>query len=112
MTISLYYSEKLNKRLLMPKKTKGLARICCMVTLFLLFTCITYAQNAVTGKVINKTDNTPVPGATVQVRGTKVITQSGADGSFSITLPGSKGTLVVSAVGFGTLDVPVTAGAP
>ncbi|HEX9513020.1 MAG TPA: TonB-dependent receptor [Puia sp.] len=83
-----------------------------MVTIFLLFTCFAYAQNAVTGKVINKTDNTPVPGATVQVKGSKVITQSGADGAFSINLPNGKGTLVISAVGFGKLEVLVTAGVP
>src|SRR5258708_3259757 len=96
----------------MPKRTKGLAKIGCMVTIFLLFTCLAYAQNAVTGKVINKTDNTPVPGATVQVKGSKVITQSGADGAFSINLPNGKGTLVISAVGFGKLEVLVTAGVP
>ena len=96
----------------MPKKTKGLGKIGCMVTIFLLYTCVTYAQSAVTGRVINKTDNTPVPGATVQVRGSKVITQSATDGTFSVVLPGAKGTLVISAVGFGNLEVPVTAGTP
>src|SRR5258708_34212989 len=96
----------------MPKRTKGLAKIGCMVTIFLLFTCFAYAQNAVTGKVINKTDNTPVPGATVQVKGSKVITQSGADGAFTINLPHGKGTLAISAIGFGNLEVPVTAGVP
>jgi TonB-linked SusC/RagA family outer membrane protein len=96
----------------MPKKTKGLGKIGCMVTIFLLFTCVTYAQSAVTGRVINKTDNTPVPGATVQVRGSKVITQSATDGTFSIVLPGAKGTLLISAIGFGNLEVPVTAGTP
>src|SRR5882757_7855761 len=96
----------------MPKKTKGLGKIGCMVTIFLLFTCTTYAQNAVTGKVINKADNSPVPGATITVRGTKVISQSGADGTFSINLPGSKATLVISAIGFGNLELPVTAGTP
>jgi TonB-linked SusC/RagA family outer membrane protein len=96
----------------MPKKTNGLARIGGMVTIFLLLTCITYAQNAVTGKVINRTDNTPVPGATIQVKGTKVITQSGADGTFALNLPGVKGMLVISAIGFGSLEVPVTAGTP
>jgi hypothetical protein len=73
----------------MPKKTKGLGNIGCMVTIFLLFACTTYAQNAVTGKVINKADNSPVPGATITVKGTKDITQSGTDGTFSINLPGS-----------------------
>ncbi len=96
----------------MPKKTKGLSKIGCMVTIFLLFTCIAYAQNAVTGRVINKTDNTPVPGATVQVKGSKTITQSATDGTFSINLPKSTGTLVITAVGFGNLELPVTAGRP
>jgi TonB-linked SusC/RagA family outer membrane protein len=95
----------------MPKKTKGLAKIGCMVMIFLLFTCITYAQNAVTGKVTNKTDNSPVPGATIQVKGTKVISQTGVDGTFTINLPGVKGTLQVSAIGFANLEIPVTAGA-
>ena len=96
----------------MPKKTKGLGKIGSMVMIFLLFTCTAYAQNAVTGKVINKADNSPVPGATITVKGTKVISQSGADGTFSINLPGSKATLVISAVGFGNLELPVTAGTP
>ncbi len=96
----------------MPKKTKGLPKIGCLATIFLLLTCFAYAQNAVTGKVINKTDNTPIPGATVQVKGSKVITPSGADGTFSINLPRDKGTLVISAIGFGNLEVPVTAGVP
>src|ERR1700744_403428 len=96
----------------MPKKTKGLGKIGCIVTLFLLFTCNVYAQNAVTGKVINKTDNSPVPGATIQVKGSKVITQSGVDGTFSINLPKSSGTFVISAVGFANLELAVTAGSP
>lgn len=96
----------------MPKKTKGLAKIGCMVTILLLLTCTIHAQNTVTGKVINKADNSPVAGATVQVKGTKVISQSGSDGTFSINLPASKATLVISAVGFGNIELPVTAGAP
>src|SRR5580692_9313465 len=96
----------------MPKKTKGRGKSACLVMLFLLLTGYMYAQNPVTGKVINKTDNTPVPGATVQVKGSKVLTQSGADGTFSIQLPNATGTLVITAVGFANLEVPVTAGTP
>jgi TonB-linked SusC/RagA family outer membrane protein len=83
-----------------------------MVMAFLLSTCIANAQRMVSGKVINKTDNSPVPGATVQVKNSKVISQSGSDGNFSINLPMASGTLVISAVGFQNLEVPVTAGAP
>jgi TonB-linked SusC/RagA family outer membrane protein len=78
----------------------------------MLFTCIAYAQKAVTGRVINKTDNQAVPGATVQVKGTKVLAQSGADGTFTINLPNASGTLVITSVGFQNLEVPVTAGTP
>lgn len=96
----------------MPKKTRGLLKIGCMVIACMLFTCIAYAQKAVTGRVINKTDNQPVPGVTVQVKGTKVLAQSGADGTFTINLPNASGTLVFSSVGFQNLEVPATVGTP
>lgn len=96
----------------MPKKNNGLARFGSMLIAFMLLACVAQAQKAVTGKVISKTDNQPVPGATIQVKGTKVLAQSGADGTFTINLPGSNGTLVISAIGFSNLEVPVTAGTP
>src|ERR1700722_12353673 len=99
MTILTKLSENLNKRLLMPKKTKWLPKIGSIVLFLLLSCCGAYAQNAVKGRVISKTDNTPVPGATVQLKGSSVITQTSADGTFFINLPGSRGTLVISAVG-------------
>jgi len=94
----------------MPKKTNGLARISSMVVAMMLFTCMAFAQGKVTGRVINKADNQPVPGATIQLKGSKTIVPSGADGTFSINLTGSSGTLAISAVGFLNLEVPVTAG--
>src|SRR6516225_2514724 len=97
----------------MPKKTNGPLKIGCMVVIFMFCTCIaTFAQNAVTGKLLSKTDNQPVPGATIQLKGTKVLSQSGADGAFSINLTGASGTLVITAVGFQSLEVPVKAGLP
>jgi len=96
----------------MPKKMKGQRKSAWLVILLLLLAGHVFAQNPVTGKVINKTDNTPIPGATVQVKGTKVLTQTGIDGSFSIQLPKTTGTLVISAIGFANLEVPVTAGTP
>lgn len=94
----------------MPKKKSRLIRL-GWISAFLFFTCAAFAQNAVTGKVINKTDNTPIPGANIQVKGTTTIVQSGADGAFSIKLPSPNGTLRITAVGFATLEIPVTAGA-
>ncbi|MBS1664845.1 MAG: SusC/RagA family TonB-linked outer membrane protein [Bacteroidetes bacterium] len=98
----------------MPKKTKGLAKFTSLLILFLFLLCTgsAQAQNAVSGKIINKADNQPVPGATIQVKGTKVLAQSGADGAFTITLSGGSGTLVISAVGFQRMELPATAGTP
>jgi len=95
----------------MPKKATRLTKISCMVLGLLLSTCLAFGQGKVTGRVINKADNQPVPGATVTLRGTKIIAQSGADGNFSITLAGNSGTLVITAVGFVNLEQSVTAGA-
>jgi TonB-linked SusC/RagA family outer membrane protein len=95
----------------MPKKTIQLIRLSCMLFSLLLSTTLVFAQGKVTGRVINKTDNQPVPGATITLKGTKTIAQSGADGAFSITISGNAGTLVITAVGYVNLEVPVTAGA-
>ena len=96
----------------MPKKSNGLHQVGSLILVFLLCTAGAYAQSVVTGRVINKTDNSPVAGATIQLKGTSVITQTKTDGTFSIGVPGSKGTLVISAIGFATFEWPVTAGTP
>jgi hypothetical protein len=95
----------------MPKKVSQLTKIGCMVLGFLISTCLAFGQGKVTGRVMNKVDNQPVPGATVALKGTKTVVQSGADGNFSITLTGNSGTLVITAVGFINLEQSVTAGA-
>ncbi|HEX2533846.1 MAG TPA: TonB-dependent receptor plug domain-containing protein, partial [Chitinophagaceae bacterium] len=64
-------------------------------------------QRTVTGKVLNSTDNTPVAGATVSVKGTNVATQTGADGSFTLSAPTSASTLVISFVGFESQEVGI-----
>ena len=69
-------------------------------------TLAAFSQNAVTGKVTDSKDGTPVTGATITVKGTKTATQSTADGSFKINAT-STGVLVISSVGFAQLEVSV-----
>jgi TonB-linked SusC/RagA family outer membrane protein len=66
-----------------------------------------FAQQTVTGKITSKADLQPIPGATVQVKGTKTGTQTASDGSFSIKIPQNNSVLVISVVGFEKLEVPV-----
>ena len=72
--------------------------------LFLAFT--TLAQKTVTG-VVKEKEN-PVAGATVQVKGATVATQTNVNGSFTITVPAGKSVLVVSYVGMETREIDVS----
>lgn len=76
-----------------------------LVATFLLFTQSLLAQNRVTGTVTDATGKA-VAGATVIVKGTNTATQTNESGEFTITAPAA-GTLVISAVGFGTQEVAV-----
>ena len=91
----------------MPFKTNVLAR-CCSIGLFLLFSCCLFAQKTVTGKVSSNADKQPIAGATIQVKGTKIATQTNSDGTFSISSPRDIGVLVITVVGFEALQVPVS----
>ncbi|MDX5421144.1 MAG: SusC/RagA family TonB-linked outer membrane protein [Hymenobacteraceae bacterium] len=78
------------------------------IFLLLSICSITYAQDKeITGKVVSKNDNFPMPGVTIVVEGTTRGTQTNSDGSFSLQAP-EGATLVVSFIGFATQKVKVT----
>jgi iron complex outermembrane receptor protein len=80
----------------------------------LLAVCFVITANAqdktVTGKVTDAKDGSALQGATVQVKGTKNITQTGLDGVFKIKVPAGSNTLVISYSGFASQDVAVANG--
>ncbi|HLY71969.1 MAG TPA: SusC/RagA family TonB-linked outer membrane protein, partial [Puia sp.] len=88
----------------MPFKTNVLARH-VLAVLLLLFSLNTIAQKTVTGKITSNTDKQALPGATVQVKGTKMATQTGVDGSFSIKVPKDNSVLSISVVGFERMEI-------
>lgn len=53
-------------------------------------------------------ENNPLPGVTVQVKGTNISTLTGAEGSFSIQTSGSAKALVFSYVGMKTQEVSIS----
>jgi TonB-linked SusC/RagA family outer membrane protein len=59
----------------------------------------------ITGKIADPQGN-PVTGATVKIKGASGGTSAGPDGSFRINAP-ANATLVISSIGFETLEVPV-----
>lgn len=77
-----------------------------LLGLFLSLPMLSAAQTKITGTVTDST-NTPIAGATVQVKETGAGAKTAVDGQFVI--PVSQGqTLVISFVGFNTREFPVT----
>lgn len=69
------------------------------------------SQQTVTGTVLSATDNMPLPGATVLVKGTTNGASTDFDGKFTLDVSNSASTLVVSYVGYQTKEVAITSGA-
>src|SRR5437868_11845540 len=95
------------------------AHLRCMegrVLLFVLATLLSifsFAQSkTVTGKVVHQQTNEPMQGVTVNVKGTNVSTSTGADGSFSITVPNNQAILVFSYVGFASQEMKAAQSGP
>ena len=78
---------------------KKILKLFLMLLVFITGTSGIFAQITVTGKVID-TDNLPVIGANVVVKGTTIGTMTGVDGKFSISAPSASSIIVVSFIGY------------
>jgi len=79
----------------------------------ILISFISFAQEkTVTGKVVHQQTNEPLPGVTVNVKGTDRNTVTGADGSFSISVPNDKAVLVFSYSGFASYETGAAQSGP
>ena len=81
-----------------------------LASLCFLLLCVSqvYAQNkTVTGTVTSKDDGTPLPGVTVQVSGTKIGTQTNANGKFILNVPVSAQSVQFSFIGYVTTTLTI-----
>ena len=76
------------------------------VTAFLLFAGQLLAQKTVTGSV-NDEKGSPIPNATVIIKGTATGTVTKPDGSFSINVPANAKALIISSVDMVTQEVTI-----
>ncbi|MBK5269542.1 MAG: TonB-dependent receptor [Bacteroidia bacterium] len=76
-----------------------------LLTAFCLFSLFGVAQQKITGKVV--AGNSTVEGATVQVKGSTVSTQTDAVGNFAINAS-AQATLVISFVGYETQELKLS----
>ncbi|MFC5283756.1 SusC/RagA family TonB-linked outer membrane protein [Pedobacter alpinus] len=80
-------------------------------SLFILLLVISTAiaqDKTVTGTVTSKDDGAPLPGVSVEVKGTKIATQTSLDGKYSINMPSGSTQLVFSYIGFISKTVTVS----
>ena len=67
---------------------------------------ICYAQKIITGQVVSKSDQSPIAGATVLLKGTKIGTSSGPDGKFFIRAKEGD-VLILTGIGIAKQEITV-----
>ncbi|RFS20494.1 TonB-dependent receptor [Chitinophaga silvatica] len=75
----------------------------------LLFSMHAMAQIRVSGKVTNANDGSPIPNATIAIKGTSSGTIANEAGNYTVQVPNQNAILVISFTGFATKEVPVGA---
>ncbi len=81
-----------------------------LLMVFVLGTLIcssAFAQRTVTGTVTNQDTGNPLPGVTVQLKGTTTGALTDTEGKYSVMVEGENATLVFSFIGYGRQDVEV-----
>jgi TonB-linked SusC/RagA family outer membrane protein len=89
-------------------KLRNLLKTGCFL-LMCFFVLPAMAQNkSITGKVTDSKDGSAMPGVSVSVKGTTAGVTTGANGSFSLSVPPSATTLVFSFIGYDKQEVDIT----
>lgn len=80
-----------------------------MLIVFLLFAGlqVVLAQKTITGTVSGSSDNLPLAGSTVRLKGTATGNTTGIDGKYSIQVPDNQAILQFSFIGFNSQEVTV-----
>ena len=81
------------------------AAFCCLMMLAQL--SFSQGNKTVTGRVTDQSTGTGLPGVTVSGKDSRAATQTGNDGSFSITVPGTVKVLVFTSVGYASQEVSI-----
>ena len=79
-----------------------------LLLVFMLFSSMSFAQVTVTGTVLDKEDNTPLPGVTVVIQNTVKGTITDLDGKYTLEVDSLGQILEFKFVGMETYSAPVT----
>src|ERR1035438_8056170 len=89
----------MSKRITLPIKVRAMLIV-------LLFPFIASAQKIITGQVLSKSDQSPIAGATVLLKGTKIGTSSGPDGKFFMRVKEGD-VLILTGIGIAKQEITV-----
>ena len=78
---------------------RKLLAIVALPLLSLSLPCLSRAQVTITGTITDSKKN-PLPGATISLKNSNSTTSADISGKFSMTIPGDKGVIVISNIGF------------
>ena len=91
----------------MKKRTFKYNRIVQLCILFLSVVNFAFSQSNITGKVLDASDNSPLIGVNVVVKGTGTGTITDLDGSYTLPVQSSDAILEFSYTGYTSMEVPV-----
>jgi TonB-linked SusC/RagA family outer membrane protein len=79
-----------------------------LLPLLLLLSVLTWAQNkTITGRIIDENKD-PVVGASITVKNSNTGTTTNANGDFTLSVPASASSLVITSIGFASQEVNIT----
>lgn len=81
--------------------------LAAVIMMLLMLPLAVIAQFKVTGTVVDKKNNTPVPGVVVREKGTKQGTTTDAKGAFSLDVKSGNAALLVSFMGYLAREIPL-----
>ncbi|MEL0652106.1 TonB-dependent receptor [Algibacter sp. TI.3.09] len=89
------------------KKHKRFKKVYLLLLAFCFAFTVNAQQKTITGTVTSETDNTPLPGVNVLVKGTSTGASTDFDGNYTINVSDSQAVLSFSYVGFATKEIKV-----
>ena len=82
-------------------------QICVGLLAIFFLTANAYAQQTISGTVVDADNNDPLPGVNVVVKGTTIGTSTNTEGQYSLSVPSQADTLVFSFIGYAQQQVPI-----
>ncbi|MFS0490931.1 SusC/RagA family TonB-linked outer membrane protein [Leadbetterella byssophila] len=88
---------------------KSITQTIALLLMFVATSLPTFSQRtAIKGKITEASTGQPLPGVTVQLKGTTIASMTNNNGEFTMEVSENSSTLVISFIGYKTVEVPVS----